>query len=276
MHPTDENTAPGTAHAMGQRRFGRINWLGLQTLIGREVMRFLNVWSQTVLAPVATSVLFMVVFTVAFGARRGEVHGLPFEQFLAPGILMMVVIQNAFANTSSSLMISKIQGNIVDTLMPPLSPGEILVGYISGGIVRGLACAVAVIIVIFPWAGIWPQNPLIMLWFALMGSVMMALLGLMAAIHAQRFDQMSAITNFVITPLSFLSGTFYSIERLPATFQTLSHFNPFFYLIDGFRFGALGVGDSDPWLGVAVTLVMNVVLWGLAWRWLAMGYRLKS
>ena len=275
MHSTDENTAHASARAMGQRRFGRINWLGLQTLIGREVMRFLNVWSQTVLAPVATSVLFMVVFTVAFGARRGEVHGLPFEQFLAPGILMMVVIQNAFANTSSSLMISKIQGNIVDTLMPPLSPGEILVGYISGGIVRGLACAVAVIIVIFPWAGIWPQNPLIMLWFALMGSVMMALLGLMAAIHAQRFDQMSAITNFVITPLSFLSGTFYSITALPGAFQNISLVNPFFYLIDGFRYGALGIGDSSPVVGALLTLAINAALWTIAWRWLSTGYKLK-
>ena len=200
---------------------------------------------------------------------------MPFEQFLAPGILMMVVIQNAFANTSSSLMISKIQGNIVDTLMPPLSPGEILVGYIAGGIVRGLACAVAVIVVIFPWAGIWPDNPLVMLWFALMGSVMMALLGLMAAIHAQRFDQMSAITNFVITPLSFLSGTFYSITALPGAFQNISLVNPFFYLIDGFRYGALGIGDSSPLTGAVLTLAINAVLWTIAWRWLTTGYKLK-
>lgn len=275
MTSTDENSVRAPVRAMGQRRFGRVNWLGLQTLISREVRRFLSVWSQTVLAPVATSVLFMVVFTVAFGSRRGEVHGMPFEQFLAPGILMMVVIQNAFANTSSSLMISKIQGNIVDTLMPPLSPGEILVGYISGGIVRGLACAAAVIVVIFPWAGIWPQSPLIMLWFALMGSVMMALLGLMAAIHAQRFDQMSAITNFVITPLSFLSGTFYSITALPVAFQTVSLVNPFFYLIDGFRYGAIGVGDSSPLVGAILALAINAVLWTVAWRWLATGYKLK-
>ncbi len=260
---------------MGQRRFGRVNWLGLQTLIRREVQRFLNVWSQTVMAPVATSVLFMVVFTVAFGARRGEVNGVPFEQFLAPGILMMVVIQNAFANTSSSVMISKIQGNIVDTLMPPLSPSEILIGYIAGGIVRGSVCAVAVMLVIFPWVGIWPHSPLTMLWFALNGSVMMALLGLMAAIHAQRFDQMSAITNFVITPLSFLSGTFYSITALPAAFQTISLINPFFYLIDGFRHGAIGIGDSSLAAGVAITLGINVVLWLLAWRWLSTGYKLK-
>ena len=261
--------------AMGQRRFGRVNWLGLWTLISREVRRFLSVWSQTVLAPVATSVLFMIVFTVAFGSRRGEIHGVPFEQFLAPGILMMAVIQNAFANTSSSLMISKIQGNIVDTLMPPLSPGEILTGYVIGGVVRGLACALAVMAVIFPWAGIWPGNPLWMLWFALSGSVMMALLGLLAAIQAQRFDQMSAITNFVITPLSFLSGTFYSITALPAAFQAVSQINPFFYLIDGFRYGALGSGDASPWAGFVVTVGVNLALWALAWRWLARGYKLK-
>lgn len=272
---SDQPTVNATPSPMGQRRFGRVNWLGLWTLIEREVRRFLSVWSQTVLAPVATSVLFMVVFTVAFGSRRGEVNGVPFEQFLAPGLLMMVVIQNAFANTSSSLMIAKIQGNIVDTLMPPLSAGELLVGYIIGGIVRGLACAVAVMVVIFPWAGVWPQDPLAMLWFALMGSVMMALLGFMAAIHASRFDQMSAITNFVITPLSFLSGTFYSISALPEAFQAVSLVNPFFYLIDGFRHGAIGVGDSSMLMGGAIALAINVVLWAVAWRWLSTGYKLK-
>ena len=260
---------------MGERRFGRTNWLGLQTLIEREVRRFLNVWTQTVLAPVATSVLFMTVFTLAFGAHRGAVHGVPFEQFLAPGILMMVVIQNAFANTSSSLMISKIQGNIVDTLMPPLSAGELLTGYIAGGVVRGLVCALAVMAVIFPWAGIWPANPLWMLIFALMGSVMLSLLGLMAATLAQKFDQMSAITNFIITPLSFLSGTFYSIERLPEAFRAASLMNPFFYLIDGFRTGALGVGDASPWLGLGVVLGVNLVLGAIALRWLATGFKLK-
>ena len=260
---------------MGQRRFGRFNWLGLWTLISREIRRFLSVWSQTLLAPVATSVLFMIVFTVAFGSRRGEVQGIPFEQFLAPGILMMVVIQNAFANTSSSVMIAKIQGNIVDTLMPPLSPGEILTGYIAGGVVRGVACAVAVMLVVFPWVGIWPANGLWMLWFALAGSVMMSLLGLLAAIHAQRFDQMSAITNFVITPLSFLSGTFYSISALPTAFQAISKINPFFYLIDGFRHGALGAADASPWTGFAVTLGINIALWALALRWLTRGYKLK-
>lgn len=261
---------------MGQRRFGRVNWLGLQTLVEREIRRFLNVYTQTIVAPVVTSALFMTVFTLAFGAGRGPVGGVPFEQFLAPGILMMVVIQNAFANTSSSMIISKIQGNIVDTLMPPLSPGEILAGYILGGVARGLVCATVVMLVIFPWAGIWPFAGLWMLAFALMGSIMLSLLGLLAGIYAEKFDQMSMITNFVITPLSFLSGTFYSIERLPAAFQAISHANPFFYLIDGFRYGALGVSDSSTWLGLCITLALNAALGWLAWRWIATGYRLKA
>lgn len=269
------DATPPALRAMGQRQFGRVNWLGLQTLVRREVRRFLNVWTQTVMAPVITAVLFMTVFTLAFGSRRGDIGGVSFAEFLAPGILMMAVIQNAFANTSSSIMIAKIQGNIVDTLMPPLNSIEILIGYVVGGVLRGVVCAVAVMIAVFPWAGVWPVAPLWMLWFALAGSVMMSLLGVLAAIYAEKFDQMSVFTNFVITPLSFLSGTFYSIQSLPAAFQTASHLNPFFYLIDGFRYGALGTGDANPWVGFAVTLLINVALGIIAWRWLASGYRLK-
>ncbi|MEM9146844.1 MAG: ABC transporter permease [Pseudomonadota bacterium] len=261
---------------MGIRRFGRVNWRGLGTLVGREIRRFVAVYIQTLLAPLATAVLFMTVFTLAFGADRGAVMGMPFEVFLAPGVLMMAVIQNAFANTSSSLMIAKEQGNIVDTLMAPLSPGEILAGYVAGGMARGALCAVAVGVVVFPAVGTGLAHPLWAFAFVGMGCLMLSLIGLLAAIYAAKFDQMAAITNFIITPLSFLSGTFYSIERLPPLFQTLSHANPFFYLIDGFRYGALGVSDSSPWLGLAVVATLNAALWGLAWRWLTSGYRLKS
>ncbi|MEL6218637.1 MAG: ABC transporter permease [Pseudomonadota bacterium] len=266
----------GDPIGMGKRRFGRVNWQGLRTLVAREIQRFFAVYTQTLLAPVATAVLFMTVFTLAFGQGRGEMMGLPFEVFLAPGVLMMAVIQNAFANTSSSLMIAKIQGNIVDTLMPPLSAAEILVGYVAGGLARGLACALAVGLLIFPVVGVGLAHPLWALVFVLMGSLMLSLIGLLAAIYAEKFDQMAAITNFIVTPLSFLSGTFYSIERLPEAFQALSHANPFFYLIDGFRYGALGVSDSAPWVGLLVTAGINAALWALAWRWLATGYRLKS
>ncbi len=261
---------------MGVRRFGRINWLGLRTLVEREVRRFLAVSSQTVLGPLATAVLFMVVFTLAFGEGRQGMGGVPFDVFLAPGILMMTVIQNAFANTSSSLMIAKIQGSVVDTLMPPLSAGEILAGYALGGLARGLVCALAVGLVVFPAVGVGLAHPLWLLAFVVLGSLMLSLIGLLAAIYAEKFDQMAAITNFIIVPLSFLSGTFYSIDRLPEPFYSLSHANPIFYLIDGARYGALGVSDSSPWLGLAVTVAVTWALGVLAWRWLRSGYRLKS
>jgi len=261
---------------MGERRFGRVNWQGLATLEEREVRRFLAVYSQTLVAPVVTAILFMVVFTLAFGQGRGESLGVPFEVFLAPGVLMMTVIQNAFANTSSSLIIAKVQGNIVDTLMPPLSAAEILAGYVAGGVARGAACALAVGLIVFPVVGVGLAHPLWAAAFVLSASLMLSLIGLLTAIYAEKFDQMAAITNFVVTPLSFLSGTFYSIDRLPDAFRTMSHGNPFFYLIDGFRYGALGRSDADPATGLMLTAAVNLALGCLAWRWLATGYRLKS
>jgi len=262
--------------AMGERRFGAVNWLGLTTLIRREVQRFLSVYTQTIMAPVATAGLFMLVFTLAFGRGREGLGGMSFEAFLAPGILMMTVIQNAFANTSSSLMIAKVQGNVVDTLMPPLSAGEILTGYVAGGVIRGLVCAVAVGVILFPVVGVGLAHGLWAVLFVLLASTMLSLIGLLAAIHAEKFDQLAAITNFVVTPLSFLSGTFYSIEALPEAFQAMSHANPFFYAIDGFRYGALGVSDSSPWVGALILVAVNLALWWGAWRLLASGYRLKS
>jgi ABC-2 type transport system permease protein len=260
---------------MGIRRFGAVNWIGLAALYAREVRRFASISSQTVLAPALTSVLFMLVFSLAFGARRGDMAGIGFTTFLAPGILMMSVIQNSFANSSSSIIVAKIQGNIVDTLMPPLSPGELLAGYALGGATRGVVCAAVTGAVIFPFAGVGMAHPLWAIGFVLSGSLMLALMGVLAGIYAAN-DQMSAITNFVITPLSFLSGTFYSITVLPEPFLTLSQFNPFFYLIDGFRYGAVGVSDADPVLGLALTMTLNLVLAALGWRWLSRGYRLKS
>jgi ABC-2 type transport system permease protein len=275
--PDEEAARRGRTAAMGVRRFGQVNWLGAWTLYRREVQRFLAVWTQTVGAPVATSVLFMVVFTLAFAARRGEGDmGVPFEQFLAPGVLMMTVIQNAFANTSSSLIIAKVQGNIVDTLMPPLSAGELLAGYVLGGATRGLICAAVIGAIIFPAVGLGIASWAWAAAFALSASVMLSLIGLLAAMHAEKFDQLAVITNFVITPLSFLSGTFYSVSVLPEPFWTLSHVNPFFFLIDGFRFGALGMSDTSPWAGIAVVTALNLGLGWATWELLRRGYRLKS
>ncbi|CTQ49899.1 ABC transporter permease [Jannaschia donghaensis] len=260
----------------GVRRFGLVNWLGMWTLVQREVRRFASVWTQTLLAPLITAGLFLLVFTLAVGSKRGDVMGLPFIHFLAPGILMMTVIQNSFANVSSSIVISKVQGNIVDTLMPPLSATELLVGYLAGGVVRGIVVAVAIALLMFPLIGLGVQNPLMALVWVVLGGAFLGSLGVIAGVFANKFDQMAAITNFIVTPLSFLSGTFYSIEGLPPVMQALSHANPVFYLIDGLRSAVLGVSDSSPVLGLLVVSGSTLAVCTLAWWMFRTGYRLKS
>lgn len=260
---------------MGMRRFGAVNWLGLYTLIWREVMRFVTVWSQTILAPLVTAGLFVMIFALAIGPMRGDVMGVSFLHFIAPGILMMTVMQNAFANTSSSLVISKVQGNIVDTLMPPLSAGELMIGYVVGGVARGVVVALITAATIFPLIGLPVAHPLWAMVFAILGAAFLGALGVVAGIVAQKFDQIAAITNFIVLPLSFLSGTFYSIETLPDWLYYVSHANPVFYLIDGLRFGVLGVSDSSAALGLAVSIAALAAIFALGWAMFARGYRLK-
>ncbi|MFN3615776.1 MAG: ABC transporter permease [Rubrimonas sp.] len=267
---------PSRRPGPGVRRFGAVNWLGLWTLIEREVRRFTKVWGQTLLAPLATAGLFMAVFHFALAGRRGDVMGVSFEHFLAPGVLMMTVIQNAFANTSSSLVISKVQGNIVDTLMPPLSAGEILTGYAAGGLLRGLAVALATGVPIFAALGIVPAQPLWMILFLVTGALMLALVGIVAGVLVSKFDQIAAVTNFIVTPLAFLSGTFYAVEDLPAGFAAFSLANPVFHLIDGFRYGVIGAASEPPLVGAAYALTFTAALWLVAWRLIARGKGLKS
>lgn len=257
------------------RRFASVNWIGLGTLAQREIRRFMAVWQQTVFAPLMTAGLFMLVFALALGQGRGTVMGLPFLAFLGPGILMMTVIQNAFANTSSSIISAKMQGNIVDTLMPPLSAAEIVAGYLAGGMARSALVAVVIAAGLWLTLGHSVAHPVWAAAFILLGAALMGGLGMLAAIFALKVDQMAAITNFVVTPLSFLSGTFYSVEALPPAFRAFSHMNPIFYLIDGARFGFTGVSDASPILGLAVctAAVGAVVL--LTWWWVRTGYRLK-
>ena len=260
----------------GVRRFGRVNWLGLQTLVLRETRRFLAVWTQTLLAPLVTAGLFLLIFTLAIGTRRGEVMGVSFVHFLAPGILMMTVIQNSFANVSSSIVISKVQGNIVDTLMPPLSAAELVIGYLAGGILRGIVVALAISLILFPFIGLGIAHPFAALLWVVMGGAFLGTLGLVAGVFANKFDQIAAITNFIVVPLSFLSGTFYSLETLPPVMRAMSHANPVFYLIDGLRASVLGVSDSSPWLGFGIVLVSTLAVGTLAWWMFRTGYRLKS
>lgn len=266
----------GNEPTMGVRRFGLVNWLGLRTLAMREVRRFLAVWTQTLLAPLVTAGLFLTIFTLAIGPSRGDVMGVPFIHFLAPGILTMTVIQNAFANSSSSLLISKVQGNIVDTLMPPLSPIEMLVGYMAGSVARGLFVAVAIWTAMAVGVGLGLAHPLYALTFIVLGALLMGALGAIAGIVSAKFDQMAAITNFLITPLSFLSGTFYSVETLPGWFKTLTHANPIFYLIDGVRYGMIGRSDSDPLLGLAVVASVTAAALLTVWVLFKRGTKLKS
>lgn len=261
---------------MGVRRFGRVNWLGTWTLASREVRRFLNVWSQTLMAPLINAALLLLIFTLAIGPQRGDVMGVPFMVFLAPGILTMTVIQNAFANTSSSMSSAKVMGNIVDTLMPPLSASELLAGYIGGAVARGAMVGLVIALGSWIFLDVGLVHPLWAVIFVVLGSVFMGGLGLIAGIFANKFDQLSAISNFIVTPLAFLSGTFYSIEALPPLMQTLCHINPFFYVIDGVRYGMIGVSDSNPWIGLAVVSVFAVAVLAVCWRWLDRGYRLKS
>ncbi len=261
---------------MGVRRFGRVNWLGLWTLVIREVRRFMNVWSQTIMAPLINAGLFLMVFVLAVGPNRGPVMGVPFIEFIAPGILTMTVIQNAFANCSSSLASAKVQGNIVDTLMPPLSAGELVAGYLAGSVIRGALVAIVIALGVWLFLDIGITNIAWVIYFVVIGSVFMGGLGLIAGIFANKFDQLAAISNFIVTPLAFLSGTFYSLDAMPPLLQTLSHANPFFYIIDGVRYGMLGISDSAPWFGAVFTFVAAAVVVGINWRWFKSGYRLKA
>ncbi len=252
------------------------NWYGLWTLYMREVRRFTKVYTQTILGPMATALLFLAIFALALGRAVQTIGGVPFMEFLAPGLIMMAVAQNAFANTSSSLFIAKVQGNIVDTLMPPLSADELTMGIAMAGVTRGVVVAIAVAVAMAPFVPLGLHHAGYVLYHALAGALMLSLLGTMTGIWAEKFDQLGAVTNFLVTPLAFLSGTFYSIERLPATFQAIAHANPFFYMIDGFRYGMTGHADGSLAAGVAVLAGVNGALW-LVCHWMfASGYRLKA
>jgi len=271
--------APLAAHAEpGVIVIPGINWQGLKTLYLKEVRRFFKVQLQTVWAPAITTLLFLVIFTLALGRAKPNVMGVRYADFLGPGLIVMGMIQNSFANTSSSLLIGKIQGTIVDVLMPPISNGELLVSWVAGAVTRAWLVGVAVYVVMLLAPGIdVPINNLgVVLYFGTMGAVMLALLGVLTGIWADKFDHAAAVTNFVVQPLTLLSGTFYAIDKVSPAMRTISHINPFFYIIDGFRFGFLGVSDGLAWQGAAVLAAVDVVLWVVCYRLLKSGWRLKA
>ncbi len=259
------------------RRIGAINWLGFWTLYIREVRRFLKVHTQTILAPVVTTLLYLAVFMLALGGGSHPAVGdVPYAAFLAPGLVMMAMTQNAFANTSSSIVISKVQGNIVDVLMPPLSPAEFTLAYALGGVTRGVVVGLVVALSMALVVPMHVHNAGFVVFHGIAASLMLSLLGLAGGIWSEKFDHIAAVTNFVVTPLSFLSGTFYSVERLPEGWHLLAHANPFFYMIDGFRYGFIGHADGSLAVGVAMMLGINAFLLLLCHRMAATGYKLKA
>jgi ABC-2 type transport system permease protein len=249
---------------------------GWETLLYKEVLRFWKVSFQTVAAPVLTAVLYMLIFGHVLQDRVKVYGTVDYTAFLVPGLVMMSVLQNAFANSSSSLVQSKITGNLVFLLLTPLSHWSWFVAYVGASMVRGLMVGAGVFVatVMFGQPGF--AQPHWILLFALLGSAMLGALGLIAGLWAEKFDQMAAFQNFIIMPMTFLSGVFYSIHSLPDFWQGVSHLNPFFYMIDGFRYGFFGVSDVSPWLSLGVVGTAMVVVGGVAVHLLRIGYKIRS
>ncbi len=263
-------------YKIGSRRFGLINWIGAWTLYKKEVLRFLIVWIQTIFSPLISSLLFLLVLSLAIGADRGDVLGVPFITFLAPGLISMQVIQQSFSHSSSSFMIGKIQGNIVDLLYAPLSATEVTISVTLAAVTRSVVIAIVSIIVFKLIIDIEIKNYLTLIAFTLLSSFVLGNIGIIAGLWAEKFDHMATVTNFVIVPLSFLSGTFYSIERLPEVLQIISKANPFFYMIDGFRYSFIGKADGSIFIGLVYLSVLSFVSWFVTYLLYKKGYKIKS
>ena len=263
-------------YKIGVRRFGIINTIGIYSLYIKECKRFFVVWAQTLLSPLVSSLLFLSVLTLALGDDRGEVLGFSFIEFLAPGLIAMSIITQSFSHSVSSLMIAKIQGNIVDMLYAPLSALEVSLAIILAAVTRSLLIAIISIVVFAVIIEIHIYSIFYIFIFAFLGSFILGGIGFITGLWAEKFDHTATITNFVIQPLSFLSGVFYSIERLPLFFQTVSSINPFFYIIDGFRYGFLGSSDGSITVGLIYLSIIALLVWLASFYLYKVGYKIKS
>lgn len=276
-----------SAATPGRRDFGRVNWMGLWTLYKKEVMRFMKIMPQTLLAPMITNLLYLIVFVYAFSERRASGGSTDFVAFLVPGLIMLGILNNAAANSSSSIMTGKMMGSINDVLMPPISSTEMALGYIGGAATRGILVAISTMFglaICVPLFGlselsvVKPTHIWAILYFGISASFLMGMVGVLSGLWAEKFDQLSVVNNFIIMPMSFLSGTFYTLSVLPETFQKISMVNPMFYLIDGFRYGF--TGQSDPLgnltVGVILIAVINIILFIACLKILKSGWRLKA
>ena len=261
-------------YKIGTRRFGLINWVGAWTLYKKEVLRFLNVWAQTLFSPLISSLLFLLVLSLALGAERGDVLGVPFITFLAPGLISMQLIQQSFSHSSSSFMIGKIQGNIVDLLYAPLSAAEVTIAITLASVTRAVMIAIISIITFMLLIDIQITNYLTLIAFTFLSSFILGNVGIIAGLWSEKFDNMATVTNFVIVPLSFLSGTFYTIDRLPSFLQTISEFNPFFYMIDGFRYSFIGNADGSITKGLIYLIILSFISWFVTYLLYKKGYKI--
>jgi len=263
----------------GERLIRNVNWVGLQTLYMKEVRRFFKVQLQTVWAPAITTLLYLLIFTVALGGVKPTVLGVSFADFIAPGLIIMGMMQNAFANSSFSLLVGKIQGTIVDYLMPPLSNAEVLAALTGAAVTRAFLVGgtIWLAMAIWPDVNVTPVHLWAVLWFGLMGSTLLALMGVLTSIWAEKFDHAAAVTNFVVAPAAFLPRDFlFSRHPSPPTFQAISHANPFFYAISGFRYGFIGSADSPVVFGALLLLGINIVLGTVCYLVLRSGWKLRA
>jgi ABC-2 type transport system permease protein len=263
-------------YQIGVRRFGFVNWIGFKSLWLKECNRFMVVWQQTLLSPLVSSLLFLSVLSLALGNNRGDVLGYSFISFLAPGLIAMSILTQSFSHTVSSLMIGKIQGNIVDMLYAPLSALEVSMAIILAAMTRSFLIAIISIAVFSLIVEIPINNIFYIFIFGFLGSFILGSLGFITGLWAEKFDHTATVTNFIITPLSFLSGVFYSIEKLPEFFQTISHINPFFYMIDGFRYGFIGVSDGSISFGIIYLTILSFIMWFISFYLYKKGYKIKS
>jgi len=252
------------------------NYLSVFTLLKKEILRFLKVGIQTVIGPAVSSLLFLAVFNLALGRSVQTINGFSFANFIAPGLIMMTMLQNSFANSASSIGQAKSQGNIVDILMAPLSDIELTIGYVGGAMARGIICGIITTIGIYTFIPLAIYSFAALIFYAFMGCMMMGTLGTMVGVWADKWDQQQGITNFIVLPLTFLSGTFYSISRLPDFWQKFAYINPFFYNIDGFRYAFLGKSDSSIFVGGLTLIFINFTLLFFCYLMFKTGYKLKS
>ena len=257
-------------------RFGLVNWIGFTTLYLKEISRFLVVWAQTILSPLVSSLLFLSVLTLAIGNEKGNVLGFSFIVFLAPGLIVMSMVQQSFSHSVSSLMIAKIQGNIIDTLFAPLSAAEVTLAIILAAVTRSIFILIIFVFVFSLIVEIYIYNILYIIIGAFFGSFILGALGFITGLWAEKFDHTATITNFIVTPLSFLSGVFYTIDKLPVFFQLISKINPFFYIIDITRFGFLGSSDGPIFFGIIYLVILSFVMWFLSYFLYKKGYKIKS